>query len=104
MGLELGAIAAIVGAVATVAGTAATLASGGGPDLPPVPKPKPPPAVPPPPATPPPPPTDTQAGEAVGEDRRKRATRFGVANTLLTSPLGGGADLTRPGGKSLLGG
>lgn len=103
MGAEIAAIAGIITAVAAVAGTAATLASGG-PDLPPVPKPKPPPAVPPPPATPPPPPTDTQAGEAVGEERRKRATRFGVANTLLTSPLGGGADLTRPGGKSLLGG
>lgn len=97
-GLE---IAAIVGVAASVATTSYTLAQGS-PALPPVVTPKPPP---PPPAVPPPPPkppTDTQAGEGIAEDRRKRAGRFGIADTLLTSPLGGGRDT--PPNRSLLGG
>lgn len=94
-------IAGIVGAAATLAGTAKVLSTGA-PDLPPVPKPTPPPlpATTPPPL--PPPPTETQAGAAVGEQKRKRAQRFSVQDTLLASPLGASGGTTPA--RTLLGG
>ena len=100
------AIIAAVGVATSLATTGYAL-SKGSPDLPKVEPPKPPPPPPPPPEAPPPPPPDTAGDEGVAQERRKRAARFGVAQTLLTSPLGGGADLPTAGGpgtKSLLGG
>lgn len=101
-GLE---IAAIAGLALSVAGTAYQ-ATQGAPDLPEVKPPLPPPAPPPTPQPVPPPLTETQVGEGVARERRRRQQRFGVQQTLLSSPLGGGADL-RAGstaGRSLLGG
>ena len=101
-GLE---IAAIVGLVGSLASTGVAL-SKGGPDLPPVQppaKPPAPPAVPPPPPVPPPP-SETEAGEAVATERRKRQARFGVQQTILTSPLGSSGSGTQTGTKTLLGG
>jgi hypothetical protein len=104
MGLT-GAIIAGVGLAASLASTGLAL-SRGGPDLPPVPKPVKPPAPPalPPPAALPPPPSETEAGEAVARERRKRATRFGISQTILTNPLGGTGSGAAPGTKTLLGG
>lgn len=100
-------MAITAGIVAAVAiGTTAYAASQGGPTLPKIPPPVAPPPVPPPPAAAPPPPTETEAGAEVGEERRKRQQRFGVRQTLLTSPLGGGTDTptVSMGSRSLLGG
>lgn len=100
----IGLVAGIVGAAGSLAGTGLAL-SKGGPNLPTVKPPPPPPAPPPAPPALPPPPTATEAGEAVGKERRKRASRFGISDTLLASPLGGGSDLRVPGqSRSLLGG
>lgn len=100
-GLE---IAAIVGLVGSLASTGVAL-SKGGPDLPkvqpPVKPPAPPALAPPPPL--PPPPSETEAGEAVASERRKRQARFGISQTILTSPLGSSGS-TQAGGKTLLGG
>jgi hypothetical protein len=100
------AIIAGVGLAASLATTGLALAKGG-PDLPKVPppvKPPAPPAIPPPPPLPPPP-SETEAGAAVATERRKRQQRFGISNTLLTSPLGGsGSSGSATEGKTLLGG
>lgn len=99
-------VAAIVGAAAAVAGATHTIVKGS-PDLPDIPPPAPPPPAPPPPATPPPLAAETTAGDAVGDEKRRREKRFGVQQTLLASPLGGGTDLPRgtgAAGRSLLGG
>jgi hypothetical protein len=104
MGLTPAAIAGIVGAAATTAGAAATIKRGskGPPELPP--PPAPPPPAPPPPAPPPPAALDTGAEAVVGEDKRKRASRYKVADTLLVSPLGQGS-MGSPGtGRTVLGG
>lgn len=103
MGMEtlalIGTIIAGVGAATGVATTAHAL-SKGSPDLPDVDVTPPlPPAPPPVPAEPPPMAAETVVGEAVGKEKRKRASRFGVQQTLL-SPLGGTGGL----GRSLLGG
>jgi hypothetical protein len=76
------------------------------PKPPPVPTPPPPPPTPAPPPPPPapaplPPPPATVAEGGLDPERRKRASRFGVADTLLVSPLGG---QDRAGSRSLLGG
>jgi hypothetical protein len=97
-------IAAIIGGAAASAGAAASIKRGskGPPELPP--PPAPPPPAPPPPAPPPPAALDTGAETAVGEDRRKRASRYKVSDTLLVSPLGQGS-MGAPGtGRTVLGG
>jgi hypothetical protein len=104
MGITSAVIAAV--GVATALASTGYALSKGGPDLPPAP---PPPAAPPPPKPAPPlptPPIEADAEQGVGQERRKRAQRFGVESTLLASPLGGGSDLPGRGGtgKSLLGG
>jgi hypothetical protein len=93
--LLIGSAVAAVGGLAT---TGVALAQGG-PNLPDVPKPPPPPK--PPPAPAPLPPQATEQG--LDPEKRKRASRFSVSDTLLTNPLGGGGT---PGtmSKSLLGG
>lgn len=98
-------IAALVAAAATV-GTTAYTVSQGSPALPEVKPPLPPPAAPPPPAALPPPPSETEAGEGIAKERRKRALRYGVEQTLLTSPLGNPTPNTTSGvsTRSLLGG
>jgi len=82
-------IATIVG-VALAAGTTAYSLSQGTPSLPTVNPPQNPPAPPPPPAPAAPPPTTADTGTVLADDRKARARRFGVQETLLTSPLGGG--------------
>ena len=95
------AAAAIVAAAATQTG----LALSQGSPAPPKPAAATPPPSPPPTDTPPPPPTDTPATEDVGTHRRKRGLQFGVQETLLTSPLGGGTEMPQaPRTRSLLGG
>jgi hypothetical protein len=99
MGLET---ALLVGAIASATlgvGTTAYSLAQGGPNLPDVPKPPPPPK--PPPAPAPLPPVTTEQG--LDPEKRKRASRFGVADTLLTNPLGGGGTSGTM-SKSLLGG
>lgn len=99
----LAAVAAAVSAAAGAAGTGLAL-SRGGPSMPKLPPPpKAPPPAPPPPVPAPPAALDTQAAEAVGQDKRKRQTRYGLANTLLSSPLGGSSGAARP-TSTLLGG
>jgi hypothetical protein len=104
MGLDPVSWAALAGLALSVGTTVHSLAKGG-PDLPDVPKPVKPPAPPAlaPPAPLPPPPSETEAGEAVASERRKRQARFGVSQTILTSPLGSGGS-TQTGSKTLLGG
>lgn len=101
------ATSAIIAGVGLALGLAQTglALSKGAPNYP---KPQPPPPPPPPPPIPKPailpePPVDADAGKAVAGERRKRAQRFGVAQTLISSPLGGVSG-AQPGGKSLLGG
>lgn len=96
-------IAAAAGVATSLASTGLAL-SKGGPNLPKAKPPAPPPAVPPPPAPVPPAPTLTEADEGVARERRKRQTRFGVAETIIASPLGGGAGTPVGGGRTLLGG
>lgn len=98
----LATIAAITGAAGTAASTGLALSKGGG-GMPKLPPPKAPPPAPPPPAPAPPAALDTQAEAAVGKDRRKRQTRYGLANTLLASPLGGSSGAGTP-TATLLGG
>lgn len=104
MGAEVAAIIAGIG-LATSLGTTAYALSQGGPDLPkvqpPVKPPAPPALAPPPPL--PPPPSETEAGEAVASERRKRQARYGIQQTILTSPLGSSGG-TQAGSKTLLGG
>lgn len=96
------AIVAGVGLAASVGTTAYSLAQGT-PNLPEVKPPPPPPPPPKPPPPPPTPPTETDAGAGIADERRRRAQRFSVADTLLSSPLGSsGRDA--PQTKSLLGG
>lgn len=97
--------AIIASAITAATGLATTglALSKGSPDFPDVKPPPPPPAPPPAPAPLPPAPTETEAGEGVAAERRKRQTRFSVADTLLTSPLGPGG-VPGGGGRSLLGG
>ena len=104
VGVVTSAIIAGVGLAASLATTGLAL-SKGAPNYP-----KPPPPVPPPPPPPipkpailPEPPKEVEADRAVAGERRKRAQRFGVAQTLISSPLGGVSG-AQPGGKSLLGG
>jgi hypothetical protein len=103
MGLETAALIAVIAGAAASVGTTAYAASKGGPNLPTPKQPLPPPAVPPPPAQVPAAPTETEAGEAVARERRKRIGRFGVEQTMLTTPLGGGRATGGSAG-SLLGG
>lgn len=96
-------VAGLVSALAGVGGTIAAATKGGAPDFPAVKPPAPPPKPPPPPEPPPPAPTAADAETAVTDERRKRQQRFGIAQTLLTSPLGGSG--SGPGrAPSLLGG
>lgn len=81
-------IAAIVGAAAGLAQTGHSLAKGG-PKMPALPKAAPAPPPPPPPAVAPPAALDTGAAEAVSKDKRKRQARYGIADTILSGPLGG---------------
>lgn len=102
-------------ALATVAvaaaGTAYSIASA--PDTPPAPPiPKPPPAPPGAPEPPPPAPSATEAGAGPARIRRQQSRRFGLQQTLLTTPLGGAGTsggsgvpgTMQPGGRGLLGG
>lgn len=98
MAITSGIIAA-VGVAASLATTGYAL-SQGSPDLPPPPKPTQAP-LPKPPTPLPPPPTPTDAGAGISAERRKAVRRYGVADTLLVSPLGSGGDSP---GKRLLGG
>jgi len=104
-GLTLGTIATIAALTSAATGAATTglALSKGSPSLPPVKAPLPPPAPPGAPPPLPPAPTDTQAQDAVGEEKRKRQQGFGVAETLLVSPLGAGG-AGKPATKTLLGG
>lgn len=103
MGLETAAlIASLAGTAVGAAGTGYAL-SKGSPSLPDVKPPPPPPPVPPPPAAAPPPPTETEVDQGVAKAKRRRATAYGVEQTLLTSPIGN----PNPGatsGRTLLGG
>jgi hypothetical protein len=90
LGLTAAAWAAIVGAAGTATTTGLAL-SKGSPSLP---KPPPPPAAPPP---PPPPPAaappfapDTEAGDPQAKAKRRREQSYGIEQTMLSSPLGGG--------------
>lgn len=107
MGSETLLAIGLIASAAATAGSVAYQASQGTPSLPDVKAPLPPPAPPPVPQPVPPPAIESQAGEGVARERRRRAQRFGIAQTLLASPLGGGADLQVGGttrGRSLLGG
>ena len=103
--VTLGTIGTVVAGVSAATGLATTglALSKGSPSLPPVKAPLPPPAPPGAPPFLPPAPTDTQAQDAVGEEKRKRQQGFGVAETLLVSPLGAGG-AGKPATKTLLGG
>lgn len=96
-------ILAGVSAALGIGTTAASLAKGG-PKLPKAQPPKTAPPPPPPVAPPPPAPTETQADEGVARERRRQQRRYGVADTLLTSPLGNAGGTTAPSGRTLLGG
>jgi hypothetical protein len=104
--VALPAFVQIASLVASAAGLATTIASAtkGGPELPKVPKPPGPPPSPPPPPELPPPPQEVEAEGAVAEERKRRQQRFGIAQTLLTSPLGTGSQGPASRGPSLLGG
>jgi hypothetical protein len=95
------AIAAAVAAAAAAASTGLALsqATKGTPKLPPAPLPPPP--APPPPAAPPPFAPETPQEEPQAKAKRRREQGYGVEQTLLTSPLGGG-QMPRPGAKTLL--
>src|SRR5262245_20934441 len=95
---------AVIAGTALSAATSIHSATKGAPDFPEVKPPMPPPRPPPPPEAPPPAPTMADAETAVAEERRKRQSRFGVANTLLTSPLGSTGTGTTGKAPSLLGG
>ena len=104
MGVSIPTIGLILAGISTATGIATTASalSKGAPDLPTVQPALPPPAPPPVPDAPPMGPTETAAGEAVGKERRKRAARFGIEQTLL-SPLGASGGVARA-GRTLLGG
>lgn len=107
----IGEIATIIGAVAAVAGATYSIASApSAPKAPSIPKPPPPPPGAPEP--PPPAPSAADAEKGTARVRRQQQRRFGLQQTLLTTPLGGssgtvgGAGMpgtARP-GKTLLGG
>jgi hypothetical protein len=103
MGLETAAAVAAIASTALAATSTGIALSKGGAKMPPIPA-KPPAPPTPPPAPPlPPAPTATETEEVVGRDKRKQTQRFGVAQTLLASPLGG-ASAPAGGGQTLLGG
>lgn len=85
-----------IGALAlTAASTGYAIASAPGtPPAPPIPKP--PPGAPPPPAPPPAAPTAAQADTGVARIRRQQSRRFGLQQTLLTTPLGGAGTVGGP--------
>ena len=99
-----GTIASVVAAAAAAASAGYTI-SQGSPSIPKLPPPpRPPPPVPPPPSAPPPPTTDTEVDEAPAKAKRRRATAFGLEQTLLTSPLGSPNPGAVGTGRTLLGG
>lgn len=105
MGLDPVSWAAIAGLALSIGTTTASLAKGehGTTKVQPPVKPPAPPALAPPPPLPPPP-SETEAGEAVATERRKRQARYGIQQTILTSPLGSSSSGTQTGTKTLLGG
>jgi hypothetical protein len=93
-------IAALTGTAAST-GMAIKQATKGMPPLPKAPIPPPPP--PPPAAAAPPFAPDTAQGEPQARAKRRREQSYGVEQTILTSPIGGG-QVPRAGSKTILGG
>jgi hypothetical protein len=104
VGIEIIAGIAALASTALGIGTTIAAATKGAPELPKVPKPPSPPPSPPPAPELPPPPQAVEAEGAIAEERKRRQQRFGVAQTLLTSPLGTGSQGPGSRGPSLLGG